>query len=707
MMQYLEKWIWLPKDRYPNHQTTVYSYYDKHTEGNFTVAEFKKEYHFDKVIRSAKLRFSGDTEYQLFCNGSILATGPVSVGGDFLGNEKPRTNYYASEIDIYPHSRTLDFFARVKMMPVVICEYSKGHGGFMLTGHLTFEDGTKAVIMTDSTWQVRKNGAYTEPCQYDGRIQPDEYVNAEATENIWMTTTAPIPVREEMTLRPMGTKVVRVAAREEKMVEMEFDMIYAGFILLRAKAQGVIRIGVHCKETDEEGSRERIIFDGDGEYRSFALHSVGKYELTIQNESDADAEITAELAETCYPVTHVAKTVTDDKELNKVLDVCRHTLKYCRQLHHLDSPRHCEPLACTGDYYIESLMTAFSYQDMRLAQFDVIRTAELLRNHDGRMFHTTYSLIWVMMLYDVYSYTGSRKLLEDCEDALYLLLKRFETYIGDNQLIDNPPDYMFVDWIYIDEISMHHPPKALGQTCLNMFYYGALEYAAKVYDALSESAMAQECRDKREILGKAINELLYDKEKGMFFEGLNTPTPEYMLYQYLPQNVEKRYYLKQSNILAAYVGVCGEAKGREIIHKIMSDEVPGDYQPYFAHFLLEAIYRNGLRDEYTLKVMEKWKAPIAECSKGLVEGFLPPEPTYSFDHSHAWGGTPLYSLPLALMGLRIVEPGLKELELSPSLLGLTEATAVLPTVYGDVVLELKAGEEPKVTHPEEVKVYIL
>lgn len=225
--------------------------------------------------------------------------------------------------------------------------------------------------------------------------------------------------------------------------------------------------------------------------------------------------------------------------------------------------------------------------------------------------------------------------------------------------------------------------------------------------ALSEEAMAKECLEKRKVLGKAINELLYDEEKGMFFEGLNTPAPEHMLYRYLPQNVEKRYYLKQSNILAAYVGVCGEEKAKEILHKIMSDKIPGDYQPYFAHFLLEAIYRNGLRDAYTLKVIEKWKAPIAECDKGLVEGFLPPEPTYSFDHSHAWGGTPLYSLPLALTGLRIMEPGLKELELNPSLLGLEYAKVEFPTPYGDVVMEMKAGEEVQISYPKEVKVTLV
>lgn len=706
-MHELEKWIWLPKAQYPNNQTTIYSPYDKHTEGNYTVAEFQREYKFEKEIASVQLRFSGDTEFQLFCNGEILATGPVSVGGDFLGNDRPRANFYAAEMEIYPASDTLDFFARVKMMPMVICEYSKGHGGFMLTGHVTFKDGSKALIMTDSTWQVRKNGAYVAPSKYDGRIQPESYINAEVVDNIWNTTTAPIPVREEVVLYPIENNVITVAAQEEKTVTLEFDMIYAGFILLKAKANGTVCVDVHCKETDEEGSREAIIFNGNDTYRSFALHSVGKYELTIKNESDAEAEITAELADTYYPVTTVSKTTTSDTELNKVLEVCRHTLKHCRQLHHLDSPRHCEPLACTGDYYIESLMTAFSYGDMRLAEFDIIRTAELLRNNDGRMFHTTYSLIWVMMLYDVFKITGNRKLLEDCEDALYLLLKRFETYIGENKIIDNPPDYMFVDWIYIDEISMHHPPKALGQTCLNMFYYGALEKAAKVYEILGEGVMAKECLEKREILGNAINELLYDKEKGMFFEGLNTPSPEHMLYHYLPQNVEKRYYLKHSNILAAYVGVCEKEQAQELLHKVMADEIPGDYQPYFAHFLLEAIYRNDLRDKYTLKVVDKWKAPIAECEKGLVEGFLPPEPTYSFDHSHAWGGTPLYSLPLALMGLHIVEPGLSKLELNPSLLGLKEAKVEFPTPYGDVILEMKAGKQPIVKHPEEITVNVV
>jgi hypothetical protein len=56
------------------------------------------------------------------------------------------------------------------------------------------------------------------------------------------------------------------------------------------------------------------------------------------------------------------------------------------------------------------------------------------------------------------------------------------------------------------------------------------------------------------------------------------------------------------------------------------------------------------------------------------------------------------------MGLEIVKPGMKEIALSPSLLGLNCATAEFLTPYGKVVCEMKAGEEPEIIAPEEIKV---
>ncbi len=701
-----ETWIWLPQETYPERQTTRICAFEGDAEkSNYSVAEFVRTYCFDKEITSVALRFSGDTTFDLYCNENLVATGPTCVGGDFICNDLPRPNFYATETTITPAGNTLNFYARVKMMPVRICDYSKTHGGFMLCGTVTFADDSTAEITTDESWMTRYNGAYYRPNYFDGRIAPDPYMAAQVTENIWHTETAPIPPRTENLLIPQDGQIT-LEPHQETTVILPLDMVYAGYLSLSSEGEGTVTAGVNFRELEEGGDYEEVILHGNQSYRGLELHSAGNLKVYLRNDSDTATHVTVGYINTHYPTPYCAVTKTSDELLNKVLKVCAHTLKQCRQTIHLDSPRHCEPLACTGDYYIESLMTAFSYGDMTLAAFDVVRTACLLEQNDGRMFHTTYSLIWVRMLYDVYRITGDKTLLNRCEQALDLLLNRFTTYIGDTDLIENPPDYMFVDWVYADDYSMHHPPKALGQTCLNMFYFDALKWAGLVYEELGRAADAALCDKKRGALRTAINTHLYDKERGLYCEGLNTPTPESYIRYYMPQNTHKRYFRKQGNILAVYTGVCDDETARAILKAVMEDGCDGDYQPYFAHYLLEGIYRLGMRDTYTMPVLDRWRAPVLECDKGLVEGFIPPEQGYVFDHSHAWGGTPLYSLPKALLGLEILKPAYKEIALRPSLLGLKQAHVELPTPYGTLVCELEEGKEPRITHPDEMTVHL-
>ena len=691
-----EKWIWLPKDSYSDYQITGYDTMSGEIPGKFAVAEFKKCYTFTKKTSSVHLRFSGDTNFKLYLNGEILATGPATPGGDFLCNGKQRPNFYAYEMTVHPDTEKLDFFAKVRKHPSQLCDFSKGRGGFMMSALITFDDGTKTVICTDSTWLARLNGAYTGSVQFDARISPDEFVNAEEIPDIWQVTTAPIPVRTETEIIPINGKTLIAEPHSESTHFLELDKIYAGFVKITARAKGDASAEVMCSETGENGSYECFATASDSTYTGFNIHSAGMMRVKLINESDYPAEFDVTFISTHYPVTTDVSTVTSDSELNDVLDVCKHTLKICRQTHHLDSPRHCEPLACTGDYYIESLMTAFSFGDMRLAEFDILRTAELIRNNGGRMFHTTYSLIWVKMMHDVYMFTGNKAVLQDCYDALIMLLDLFESYVGETGLIENPYDYMFVDWIYLDGISLHHPPKALGQTSLNMFYFLALDHAEKIFAYLDDKGMASSCERKKNALKDAVDTLLYDKEKEMYFEGLNTPSPKEYIGQFMPQNIDKRYYLKHSNILSVYSGLCDGERAKMLIEKVMSDEIDGDYQPYFAHYLLEAIYKSGLRDKYTLKVIEKWKQPVKDCKKGLAEGFVKPEPTYSFDHSHAWGGTPLYSLPKALTGFEILEPGLEKYTVNPSLLGLDSAHIKIPLKDGILNVKLEKNSEAQI-----------
>jgi hypothetical protein len=216
--------------------------------------------------------------------------------------------------------------------------------------------------------------------------------------------------------------------------------------------------------------------------------------------------------------------------------------------------------------------------------------------------------------------------------------------------------------------------------------------------------MRDRSRDRAESLRIAILTHLWDAEQGLFFEGLNTPTPTHLIGAWMPENVKKRYYRLHANILAAYFGIFDQAGCADLIDRIMNRADLGEVQPYFAHFLLEAIYHSGLRNKYTLAVLDRWKAPVADCPGGLVEGFYPPHPDYGFDHSHAWGGTPLWSLPLALSGLAIEEPGMRVLSLDPDLLGMAWARVEIPTPHGILRLSLAAGREPIIEAPAGITV---
>lgn len=696
-----ENWIWLPKDKYPNNQKTFFNPLGSKRIGKYTVCRLTGKYEFDDVPLRVELVFSADTAFLLTCNGKDIARGPAYSGGDFLGNDEPRSDYYSFKVELTPDQPYLDFMAMVRLSPYHICEYSRGQGGFFLYGAAYFENGDLCEIFSDDSWEITYLNSYTSPRFFDNSAPKEPTICAEIKTNVWKAEIAPIP---PCTLENIDTHHFKIGAFTHINNTIEYNRVYAGYIKIKALTRGKITVKLSAFELEERYMLAECVFASDDTYYGLELSSVGGFDIDIINEGETEAEVEISFDGSFFPINQCAKTEVSDESLNELLDVCAHTLKYCRQSHHLDSPKHCEPLACVGDYYIEMLMTAFSYGDMRLCEFDIERIAKTMEANDGRLFHTTYSLIWVNMLYECYMLSGSKGLLLKCENALSLLLDRFKTYLGENGLVETPPDYMFIDWLFPDGISTHHPPKALGQTCLNMFLFGALSSGAKIYEVLGKKERAKELKLWAECLKRAILTYLYDKDRALFFEGLNTKTPDELLYQYMPQNVEKRYYRRHANILACYFGILEKTECQNLLAKIYNDSSLGEVQPYFMHFWIEAVLRNDLCEKYTLPLLNFWKESIKKCPKGLVEGFYPPEPSYKFDYSHAWGGTPLYSLPMALCGLEILEAGFKKIRLSPSLLSLDFANVEIPTPYGNILVEISKENGTKITSPSEITI---
>lgn len=697
-------WIWLDEKNYPEYQfnfyNTLYDCENKESQKyNYCVAEFYKVYSFKKEIGSIKIRVSADSFFQLYINGKLEGIGPASAGGDFLCVGKS-PKHYANNYQFDCSGKELLFSARVRLLPQMLTDYSRGRGGFYLDGEVVFTDGTSEKISSDSSWTACVNAEYNGYDSFNAKLfSKDICINAAEIEDLWNVEDAPIPA---LSINNIKSEKINVEKSQTKTLRINLDKIYG--VYPKISSNGACDIVLKTSELEGQTETvENIVFGkNSNEYMSFRMHSAGTALLEIENTDDKNIDIELSFIATWYPIESEGCFVTDNAELNKIYDVCKHTLKICRQSIHLDSTKHQELLACTGDYYIESLMTMFCYGDMRLAEFDLMRTADWLCANNGVMFHTTYSLIWVQMLHNVYMITGRKELLLYCKKALDVLLLRFESYIGENDIIDNPPDFMFVDWTVIDGFSMHHPPKALGQTVLNCFYYKALLDAEKIYSYIGESDVSEKLKEKAAAFKVQFNKVFFDEERQLYFDGLGTPYGGEKHYHLA--NVNKKYFSKYPNILAPLYGLADENSAVDILERIIFDDELQDIQPYFMHYLLCAVRKYNLFDKYGMELILRWADVVNECDKGLKEGWIAPEEGYSFDHSHAWGGTPAYQMPMAITGLEILEPGMKKLKFSPELYSLNYAKINIPTEDGMIEFYAEKGKDTVIKAPEGIKI---
>lgn len=689
--------IWLPREQWPQLQKSRFSINNTSPEQleregfRYCVAEFTRTYDFPKVPDRIELNVSADACYRLWANGTLLGIGPAAAGGDFL-MEKPLSWAFRDRIIYRPKDRKVSFLAQVQLQPQVLTELTRGYGSFSLTGIVRMPDGSTFPISAGSDWLCRPDLRRTAPMCYDGSIPPGAFVPAEEICLNGRMLDPEIPPAELIPVLPEEGSSFPAKPGTEYL--LKWDRIYAAYPAL--SADGPVRVRVTCSELPErDGETEYVCLGGPEEtWLSFRMHSTGCMRILVE-EGDPETVIRPSLLTSRYPIDprSVGTLETDDKDLDLVFDVCRKTLEICRQTEHLDSPLHQELLACTGDYNIEMCMTAFTFGDQRLSRADLRRTALWLEENDGRMFHTTYSLIWVLMLERYYRLTADRNTVDFCRPALQLLLNRFRGYLGPSGVPEQAPDYMFVDWTVIEGFSMHHPPRSLGQTVLTAFLYGALNTAASLFPDL-----AQELIGEAEALKERFNTLFFNRETGLYLDGLPGDSME---GKWLPKDPGFRISTRYPQILAVLFGLCPEEDADRLL-SVCYDDANGmpPIQPYFMYFLLEAVRKREKEDQYTMPLIAKWKKPCTDCSLGLQEGWYKPEEGYGFDYSHAWGGAPAWHLPLALTGLRMEEPGYRRISLRPRLMGLKYAKVSFPTPFGMITVDQTEGRDPVCSVPE-------
>lgn len=690
-------YIWLDPAIYPEYQG------DK-----FCLAEFTREI---EVEGNCKIDITANARYLLYVNDAYVGRGPISVGGDFLEGKIESAYYDTYEIN---HTGKLKIKAIVTSTPTVMTEYNFGFSGFWARA----VSNGKTLCETDESWDVTLLNEWEHIHHVDYTKVEEKPHKAKFSGSLDVEPHTLAHLAEDKIVPLEFTSLCVSPGKTAKQI-FYFDKIYSAYPHFTLECNDACTVKLTSSEQGDSGVVSDVVITNKSIcHVTPRMRSIGQIEIEIENKGKSPVRLTEVYIDYVrYPVYEIGAFNSSDPLINKIYDLCMHTLQICRQTIHLDSPTHQEPLACTGDYYIQSMIEYMSLADPTLAEWDIRRTSKLLHVQNGRIFHTTYSLIYPWWMKEHYMYTGDVSVID--KEALDLLLARFDTYVAeDNGLLEYAPDYMFVDWVVADDksdgfldggnmmshgkmagYSLHHPPKALGQSVLCMFYYNALVSCAELYAVIGDGECADACRAKAEKIKASINTYLYDREKRLYIGGLNTPN-RVESNQWLPENTDIVYYLKQANVLAALFGIAPKEIRRDLLTYVVSDLTKLEMQPYFYHFLLNALYNEDMFGDYGFELIRRYESLINKCDKGLSEAWE----NMRCDYSHAWGAAPAYALKKAISGYEIIEAGCKKIKLNPCLYSLENAELEITTPHGKIELCLKKGKSVSIKAPKEIEI---
>ncbi len=709
------QWVWLSNSVFPDRQKCRPTTFCRN-DFPYTVAIFRKTFDIPFVPSKATVWTSGDTKYRCRVNGTLVTRRPTEVGGDCGNCESPNWWFYEGlELEDCLNEGRNVIAVDVMLGPQVQADYSMGRGGFLLELLIEGAGGEHVTLCTDDTWRATLSIAESQLNTYDARSEPRGWTTEDFDDSAWPFVDSvgtvedspwsllprEIPMLAEIPVQPIAVAFANNPSHDAifpltlepkgpQTFRLQFPRELAGHVFLDMEGAEGTRVDIDFRElpTVTSERQETYILPGHRwSYQSRRLQGFETLEVTVTFPAGSQCGIpltihAIDAVFTSFPVEYRGCFECSEPFLNQLWAVGRWTNQLCMQSYHLDSPIHQEGLGCTGDYMIEALISYSCFGETRLARKDILRTAYLLKQKQGQMFHTSYSLLWVWMVRDYWLYSGDKEIVGNVMEAMHELLARFASYIGESGLITEAPNYMFMDWVSVGDYTLHHPPASMGQGYMSAFYFRALQYGAELSRMCQDNARA-ELYDQRAIALKlAFNDHLWCRACGLYRDGMPGAT-ETTPNQWLPEDAQKDSFTVHTNALAVAVGIAPPDLGRTIMSKIMADETLPMVQPYFMHFVFEALASADLFEEYAFGIMDRWKGLLEEHPSSLKEMWD------HGDYSHAWGGTPTYQLSTRVLGISVLEPGFRALSLRPRLGPLQTAKGMLPTARGPIEVSWK------------------
>jgi alpha-L-rhamnosidase len=305
-------------------------------------------------------------------------------------------------------------------------------------------------------------------------------------------------------------------------------------------------------------------------------------------------------------------------------------------------------------------------------------------NRDCYFYSATYSMDFVLGLYDYYLYSGDVAFAQQ-EWPLVQRELAWENQQVDSSGLFSTNQADGADW----NVNAHSGDYAAP----SVLHYESLLAGAALAGAVGDPASAQTYRGEAAAEKAAINDKLWDQSLGA----------------YDASTTARGFLVQDANAWAVLSGVASPTQSKLILanlanglsgaHGMMNvaSNAPSDYgqivSPYIGSYALWADYQGG-RPDLGLSLMQtEWGWMVDHDPGGTIwEKIQSDGKPSSFDSAaHGWGTGANAALSQYVLGVQPVEPGFRSWRVQPEPCGLSWAQGKVPTPYGAIASRWQVG----------------
>lgn len=385
---------------------------------------------------------------------------------------------------------------------------------------------------------------------------------------------------------------------------------------------------------------------------------------------------------TGYPFELKASIQSDNKEIDKMLEIGWRTARLCAVDHYMDCPYY-EQLQYLGDTRIQAMVSVYNSGDTRMMK-NYLNMVDVSRQPEGitqsrypssdPQFITPFSLWYICSIYDYMMYVNDFRFVKEKLPCVRQILTYFQKYQQEDGSIKHLPWWNFTDWVQSNGWIMGAPnPSPTGNSALmDLQLLYTYQVAEKMERELGMKDYADQYANKATQLEATIQKKYWNAARGIYADK--------------PELTE---FSQHANTLAILTGMVQGDKARAIADKMLTDKSLAPASIYFKYYLHQALTQVGLGNDY-MKWLDKWRENI---SNGLTTWGETSDVDATRSDCHAWGASPNIEFYRILLGIDTDAPQFAKVKIEPHLGDIQKISGEMPHPNGmiKVLYQLKKG----------------